>query len=329
MKKESCLSPLLGLIKLVLCLLTTCANEGRSGKFRRFITSYSTSIMMLFLIGCSATDIQLPSNEVPSASIKHEIHLRTARSHEVICEVQTLEGFYAIATTLPAAVEKQMHLKKSWKQGCPVELADLSYLVLTHWGFDGKVKVGELVVHRKLALPTINAFADLFTDRYPIEKMELIENYDGNDDRSMVANNSSAFNCRDITGKPGIYSKHSYGGAIDINPLQNPYVAPRSTSLKSMGWDNAEGKGDFLRRKGYDTVSPVLSFCTKRPNDCLVLPKIGREYIDRSKIVPGYLHTDSAAVNAFTDRGFDWGGNWSSLLDYQHFEYDNEKLLSK
>lgn len=298
-------------------------------KLRTNIICYSTAIIILFLSGCSATDIPLRASEGPSISIEQEIHLRTAGSHEVIGELQTVEGFYAIATTLPVAVEKQMRLKKSWKQGCPVGLSDLSYLVLTHWGFDGQVKVGELVVHRKLALPTINTFADLFAARYPIEKMELIENYNASDDRSMEANNSSAFNCRDITGKPGIFSKHSYGGAIDINPLQNPYIAPRSNALKALGWDTIEGKDEFLRHNGYDTVSPVLSFCTARPNDCLVLPTIAREYIDRSKKVMGYLHTYSAAVKAFTDQGFDWGGNWSRLLDYQHFEYDSAKLLSE
>lgn len=298
-------------------------------KLRTNIIGYSTAIIMLFLNGCSVTDIPLRASEIPTVRIEKEIHSRTTGSNEVIGELRTPEGFYAIATTLPVAVEKQMLLKKSWKQGCPVGLADLSYLVLTHWGFNGQIKVGELVVHRKLTMPTLHTFADLFAARYPIEKMELIENYDASDDRSMEANNSSAFNCRDITGKPGVFSKHSYGGAIDINPLQNPYIAPRSASLKTMGWDTIEGKEEFLRRNGYNTASPVLSFCTDRPNDCLVFPEIGREYIDRSKKVPGYLQTDSAAVNAFTNQGFVWGGSWSSLLDYQHFEYDSAKLLGE
>ncbi|MBW2185657.1 MAG: M15 family metallopeptidase, partial [Deltaproteobacteria bacterium] len=236
----------------------------------------SAIIMMVFLMGCSATPHR--TSEVSSVRIEQQIRLLTAATHKVIGEVQTPEGFYAIATTLPLAVEKQMRLTKSWKQGCPVGLSDLNYVVVTHWGFDGHVKVGELVVHRKLALPVMNTFADLFTTHYPIEKMELIENYDASDDRSMAANNSSAFNCRDITGKPGIFSKHSYGGAIDINPLQNPYVAPKSDSLRAMGWDNVENKGAFLRRNGYDAPSPALKFCTERPTDCFVLPPAAAEY---------------------------------------------------
>ncbi len=297
---------------------------------RMCINCCSLSILMLLLlIGCSCTDTRAQAVGVPSVMNEQEVRLRTSGAREVIGELRTPEGFYGIALALPVAVEEQMRLKKSWKQGCPVALTDLSYLVLTHWGFDGQARVGELVVHRRLAMPLIGAFADLFAARYPIEKMELIENYDASDDLSMEANNSSAFNCRDITGKPGVFSKHSYGGAIDINPIQNPYISPRNNPLKAMGWDNVENKEMFLRRNGYDTASPAFTFCTERPTDCLVLPATGVAYIDRSKKVPGYLHSDSAAVKAFTRQGFDWGGGWESLLDYQHFEYDSAKLLSK
>jgi hypothetical protein len=290
--------------------------------------------MILFLFGCSevvssATYSPTQTSEVSSLTINQQIQLLTAAAQEVIGEVRTPEGFYAIATSLPEAIKKQMLIKKSWHQGCPVELSNLSYVVLTHWGFNGQLKVGELVVHRKLALPVMHTFADLFAEHYPIEKMELIENYAASDDRSMAANNSSAFNCRDISGKPGVFSKHSYGSAIDINPLLNPYVAPKSDALTAMGWDSVENKGEFLCRNGYDAPSPALKFCTERPSDCFVLPPTAAEYADRSKKVPGYLHADSAAVKAFTDQGFDWGGNWSSLLDYQHFEYANARLMTK
>jgi hypothetical protein len=246
-----------------------------------------------------------------------------------IGELRTREGFYGTAWAIPAAIEQQMRLKQSWTEGCPVALADLSYLVLTYRGFDGQPKTGELVVHRKLALAVINAFADLFAIGYPIERMELIENYDASDDRSMEANNTSAFSCRDITGKPGAFSKHSYGSAIDINPLLNPYVSPMNDPLTAMGWDGIEDKGVFLSRNGYTGPSPAFGFCSARPADCLVLPPAGAAYIDRSLPVPGYLLPDSPAVKAFTDRGFDWGGTWGRLLDYQHFEYDTAKLLDK
>lgn len=296
--------------------------------FRRGILQCGITSLLLLLIGCASTISQQHSDATSLLMLDQEIHSRTSKAHKMINELQTAEGFHAVATTLPESVIKQMMIKKTWKHGCPVGLNDLTYVVLTHWGFDGQIKVGELVVHRKLALPVMTSFAELFTAHYPIEKMELIENYDGNDDRSMAANNSSAFNCRDITGKPGVFSNHSYGGAIDINPLQNPYVAPRSDSLRAMGWDNSENKGEFLRRNGYDAKSPALNFCTERPNDCFVLPQIAAEYVDRSKEVSAYLQPNSSAVNSFTAQGFNWGGYWSSLLDYQHFEYDSSKLLN-
>ncbi|MDY0189605.1 MAG: M15 family metallopeptidase [Desulfuromonas sp.] len=291
----------------------------------KMITFYSSIMLLVVLLGCAAPN--LPVQMAKDA--EQQILARTSGARNIIGVLQTTEGFYGIATTLPLAVEEQMLRKQSWHQGCPVELSDLSYLALTHWGFDGQIKIGELVVHRKLAVSLLNVFAELYAVHYPIEKMELIENYNANDDLSMQANNSSAFNCRDITGKLGVFSKHSYGGAIDINPLQNPYIVPKSSALQALGWDASTGKGDFLRRHGYDRTAPVLSFCRAQPEDCLVLPTAAREYIARNREVTGCLQAGSAAVNAFIDQGFDWGGNWLNLLDYQHFEYANAQLLSE
>ncbi|MDD3295369.1 MAG: M15 family metallopeptidase, partial [Geobacteraceae bacterium] len=85
----------------------------------------------------------------------------------------------------------------------------------------------------------------------------------------------------------------------------------------------------FLRRNGFDTPSPALAFCTARPADCLALPATGAVYADRSRKEPGLLRTGGREVDIFTDRGFDWGGAWKHLLDYQHFEYDTAKLLEE
>ena len=267
-------------------------------------------------------------SELPGL-VEQQIRSDLAGQQERIVEYRAVNGFFGMALAVPATVSTFMQTRNSWRQGCPVPISDLSYLKLTHWGFDGMPRVGELVVHKKLALPVVKAFADLFAVRFPIERMELIDQYDGSDDRSMAANNSSAFNCRDITGKPGQFSKHSYGGAVDINPLQNPYVSPKNEVLTAMGWDGSEDKGIFLGRNGYGGPSPAFTFCTTRPSDCLVLPPQGAVYVDRSLPVMGYLLPGSAAVKAFTERGFDWGGTWGRLLDYQHFEYDTAKLLVK
>lgn len=132
-------------------------------------------------------------------------------------------AFQATQAPVPAAVADRMRAH-SWRPGCPVPIADLAYLKLLHWGKDGAVHQGELVVHRKLATEVIAIFGALFEQRFPIEKMRLIEAYDGDDDRSVADNNTSAFNCRPVAGKPSVLSQHSYGRAIDINPLWNPMV---------------------------------------------------------------------------------------------------------
>ncbi len=268
----------------------------------------------------------LPAGTEKPGVVEPQIRDAVAGLGERIVEYRADNGFFGMALAVPASVSDTMKAKTSWHEGCPVAISDLSYLVLTHQGLDGQPKVGRLVVHKKLALPVVKAFADLFQARFPIERMELIEQYDASDDRSMEANNTSGFNCRDVTGKPGVFSNHSYGGAIDINPLLNPYVSPMNDILKLMGWDGVTDKGVFLGANGYAALQPALLFCTQRPNDCLVLPSAGGAYVDRTLPVPGYLLPDTPAVRAFTDRGFDWGGSWGRLLDYQHFEYPAAKL---
>jgi hypothetical protein len=115
-------------------------------------------------------------------------------------------------------------LSHSWHAGCPVSPSDLRLLSVTYWGFDDVAHQGELVVAARHAEPIVSVFAQLFDARFPIERMELVDVYDGDDDRSMVANNTSAFNCREVAGRPGVLSEHALGDAIDINPLINPWV---------------------------------------------------------------------------------------------------------
>lgn len=186
---------------------------------------------------------------------------------------------------------------KSWNEDCPVALENFSYIQVTHLDLDGKVVTGELIYHKTLATEIIDIFQDLFDANYPIERMQLIDDFDAIDDLSIEENNSSAFCSRPITGKPGIFSKHSYGCAIDINPRINPYV-----------------KGS------------------------LVLPNSATEYVDRSIIIPGTIVEGDACYEAFSKRGYTWGGNWGKTFfnestgqdelyfDYQHFEKDPEVL---
>ena len=118
----------------------------------------------------------------------------------------------------------------SWREGCPVPIAQLAYLRLSHYGSDGAVHEGELIVHRELAVEVLQIFRALFEQKFPIEKMRLIDDYQGDDDRSMADNNTSGFNCRRVAGKPLVFSRHSHGRAIDINPLLNPMVLAGTVS---------------------------------------------------------------------------------------------------
>ncbi len=169
----------------------------------------------------------------------------------------------------------------SWRPGCPVPISELRLLTMNHWGFDGQVHAGELVVHADVADDIVGVFAKLFDVGYPIRRMERIEHYGGDDDASMAADNTSAFNCRPITGG-GAFSVHSWGKAVDVNPVENPYV------------------------KG-----------------ALVLPESGRPFVDRSSSRPGVIVDGDVVVEAFAAIGFVWGGDWTRLKDYQHFEVDD------
>lgn len=112
----------------------------------------------------------------------------------------------------------------SWRGGCPVALDGLRHVQVSHFDNDGNVAVGELIVHRDHADAIAQVFETLFDAEFPIARMELVDAYGGDDDASMAANNTSAFNCRTVAGRPGVWSHHAFGAAIDVNPLVNPYV---------------------------------------------------------------------------------------------------------
>lgn len=166
----------------------------------------------------------------------------------------------------------------SWQEGSPVALKDLRYLTISHWSFEDQVLQGELIVHKDVAAEVLEIFKELYENKYYIEKMKLIDNYDASDDASMADNNTSSFCYRQITGG-GQLSRHSYGLAIDINPLYNPYVHGNQ-----------------------------------------ILPPQGEVYVDRSQYRKGMIMKDDACYKAFVKRGWEWGGDWATPLDYQHFE---------
>jgi hypothetical protein len=114
-------------------------------------------------------------------------------------------------------------VRYSWRPGCPVGPVELRLLRVDHWGLDGRVHRGELIVHRDHARRILVVLEKLFTARYPIQRLRLVDAYRADDDRSMAANNTSGFNCRRVSGSSR-WSEHAFGRAIDLNPLRNPYV---------------------------------------------------------------------------------------------------------
>ncbi|HYA17998.1 MAG TPA: M15 family metallopeptidase [Bryobacteraceae bacterium] len=138
-------------------------------------------------------------------------------------------AFFLLASTLfridPIAADAMKKMKGvSWHQGCPVPLTDLRQLTVTYLDFHSQPRQGILYVHKDVAGDLKTIFEKLYAGKFQIERMEPVEAFNGSDDASMAANNTSAFNCRDVTGSPGRFSNHSWGRAIDINPLTNPYV---------------------------------------------------------------------------------------------------------
>lgn len=104
----------------------------------------------------------------------------------------------------------------------PIE--ELRWIDLRHWDDAGQVVEGSIVIHADHAESLVTVFTALFEAGFPIHSMRPITDFGSDDNASMVANNTSAFNCREIDGRPGVWSQHAYGGAIDVNPLVNPWV---------------------------------------------------------------------------------------------------------
>lgn len=187
------------------------------------------------------------------------------------------ESFFAEVSRLSPALKERMR-GVSWHEGCPVPLRKLRLIRVTFHNFDGERRMGRLVAHRDATEAIVAALRAAWRNDFRIRRMHLVETYDGDDQRIMRADNTSAFNCRFVAGT-NRWSQHAYGRAIDINPVENPYVS----------------------------------------SDGSVSPRKGEEYVDRSQRRRGMIHDDDPIVRAFRRHGWGWGGYWSSSKDYMHF----------
>lgn len=157
----------------------------------------------------------------PAAVADADPSTRTSSPLPEAPAADALPVFEATVASIDDALATRMGA--SWRPGCPVPLTDLRYVTVSYVDFDGAVQTGEVVVHAEVAESLTRVFARLFELRYPIRSMRLVDDFGASDDASMAADNSSAFNCRPILGGTA-WSEHSYGRAIDINPVENPYV---------------------------------------------------------------------------------------------------------
>lgn len=182
---------------------------------------------------------------------------------------------------IPDEIFKKMR-GKSYKADCILPRSELRYLRLLYYGFDDKTHVGDMIVNVSVAEDVRDIFYLLYQEKYPIERMVLVDEYGADDILSMAANNTSGFNYRKIDGM-SVLSKHSRGLAIDVNPKYNPYVR---------------------------TINGEIN-CQ---------PQNGEPFMDREKTFPYKIDHEDLCYCLFRTYGFSWGGDWKDMKDYQHFQ---------
>jgi hypothetical protein len=187
----------------------------------------------------------------------------------------------ATITTVSADLCGEMIRHKTLTEKGPVSCSRLKLIKFGYFGFDGVAHPdGEIIVIDAAAHYAAAIFDALLDRHFPIAKARLMNHYDGDDDAADVDNNTSSFNDRVVAGTNTL-SLHAYGLAIDLNPVQNPFIQIRA---------------------GKREVSPVE----------------GKQYLDRNATKPGMAER---VIEIFADNGFSiWGGDWHSPIDYQHFQ---------
>ncbi len=194
------------------------------------------------------------------------------------------------ASAIQVATVTAAELGGSWHEGCPVGPAQLRRLTIPYWGLDGQTHEGQMIVNANAVAAMRSVFTRLYAGRFPIAKMVTIDHYPGTgvqlDDESTADDNTAAFNCRNAVnpGGPAAWSEHAYGQAVDVNPVENPYV---------------ESNG-------------------------VVVPPNGAPYVDRTVHRAGMAFAGSPLNAAFAAVGWAWGGTWGGNPDYQHFSVNGQ-----
>lgn len=189
-------------------------------------------VSTVILAGCShspsvrTTASQAPTSTTSTPATNAAPTSTTARP----AATTTLAPATTSSTAVPAFVGTfarvtAADVPSSWRAGCPVGPDDLRLLSLSYWGFDDTAHTGTLVVRASVASAVVDVFHRLYDHRFPIRRMDPVDAFGGSDDASMAADNTSGFNCRNaVTTGPPQWSAHAYGEAIDVNPVENPYL---------------------------------------------------------------------------------------------------------
>ncbi len=191
---------------------------------RRVVTVLVAALAVGLLGACTPEQyqqwwIEQGHDPLPEPELSRAARAATAYWDEVARQQRFHYAVHDITADLAARMTPT-----SWRPGCPVPLEQLRYVEVSYMRFDGTEQRGELVLHQDVAYYLKGVFQTLWNEDFRFERMQLIDDFGGDDDASMAANNTSAFNCRAVAGT-STWSQHSYGTAIDVNPVQNPYVS--------------------------------------------------------------------------------------------------------
>ena len=215
----------------IACALSACGTDGGDREPQLPPSALTTALAPVTTAPAPTTTalVAAPSTTMPPLEAPTTTVAPPTTVAPTTVAVTVPEPVYAFTSSELSTEVIERVVPTSWREGCPVELADLRYLQLTYWGFDDAPHTGELIVHADAVDVMQDVFATLFAERFPISSMRLVDDFGGDDFQSIEADNTSAFNCRTSTGSSTNWSQHAYGRAIDINPIENPYVSDGQT----------------------------------------------------------------------------------------------------
>ena len=191
-------------------------------KIRWFDVISCVAVLLAAMSGCDNAS-QVPKEEINQTVQIQKPEAEAVRSFDLAI-VDTLMVGDAVFVSEPIPFEIQERMKDvSLPQDARIDISDLRYLTLPYYDFEGQVQQGEMVCNVKIAKDLIAVFRELFEKQYQFCSIRLIDDFGGSDEASMLANNTSCFNYRTKSGSSAL-SSHALGLAVDVNPMQNPFV---------------------------------------------------------------------------------------------------------